>query len=723
MVKKHRRTLLLFDRILAHRTREQILILLAVLVGAFLTAHIILWIAEMAGLAEEWNTFCEKNKISRFAAPFYLLIDGNAFNTLYLGEKAVLGRWLTFVACLIYIAGSIIFTGMIISVMTNMIERRVEDYRNGTISYLLSGHYVIMGFDKSVPSVISHIFEKDKKAYVCLLTSKKVIEAKELLLRVLGEKKMKRVIINYGHRTSSEGYERIKLHAAEEIFVVGYHKEPAHDAINIECVDSIYQYFKSWQFQQFPKRITCVFRDLDTYAAFKTSEIFKKIGEINIEFVPFNYYSGWAQQVFVNQCYRDCENPERRHSYPSIYGKGITPDDKKFVHLVFVGTTNFAVAFAMEAAHLLHFPNFDRDNALKTRITFIDVNADREKDEFITRNRHFFAVQSYRYWNLSGQEPTAPIRIYENNPPGNRDFLDVEFEFIKGDIFSRRVQQEICRLAKDRDGQYLSIFLAMKDQRENFVMGMNMPEEVYDNAIPVFIYQERSDNFVTNLRLADTMEGWLPYSYIKDGELKIEERPHRYANIYPFGMNESVFCADDTSLCQAKLINYLYATCDYSQYKFKGTLALSALPEEQLWNEANEEWRKLNVSLKWSNLYSAYSIKTKVATLRAMRGLDPNDASQDFWPLSDDEAEILARVEHNRWNVEKLLMGYRKARPEEDKYEHTEHKDKLPQNKKHFIHHDIRPFDDLDDVKKLDYEFSRYIPWILKRTAEETELS
>ena len=98
-----------------------------------------------------------------------------------------------------------------------------------------------------------------------------------------------------------------------------------------------------------------------------------------------------------------------------------------------------------------------------------------------------------------------------------------------------------------------------------------------------------------------------------------------------------------------------------------------------------------------------------------MRGLAADDASRDLDGLTPEEAGYIAAVEHNRWNVEKLLMGYRKARPEEDKYVHPEFEQDFKPNKKQlFIHHDIRPFDALDDIKDLDYEFSRYIPWILK---------
>ena len=302
------------------------------------------------------------------------------------------------------------------------------------------------------------------------------------------------------------------------------------------------------------------------------------------------------------------------------------------------------------------------------------------------------------------------------------DFLDIEFEFIKGDIYSQKVQNVIRQWAEDKDGQYLSIFLAMSDQRSNFVMGMNMPDEVYDNEVPIFIRQDRSDNFVTNLRKADKKDKIekLDYSFVnKEGMIEMKKRDARYSHIYPFGMNEASFSADEVSLKRAKLINYLYETANYETCQFQGILALDAMSADTIWAEADQYWRKLSVALKWSNLYSAYAIRIKLASLRAMRKLSLDDTSQDTWLLSEDKAEALARVEHNRWNVEKLLMGYRKARPCEDKYAHPEYAKELTSNKKLYIHHDIRPFEDLDGIQELDREFSRYIPWIMRMTENE----
>lgn len=722
MEKKHKSIWLLFDRILAQDILRQAFILIIILMVVLVASFVLLSLS-----GADWITYCNENNISKWVFPLYLLIDGNAFNSFYVSDKVSGGT--VFVAGVIYVIGVIIFTGMLISVMTNMIERRVEDHKEGHIHYLESGHYIIMGFDEMVPSFIRYVFEKDHKAFVLILTSVEAERVREKLNKTFSKEQLQRIIINYGHRTNPESYKEICLESAEEVFIVGYHSQTAHDAINVECVDAICDYLGGDDIKNKPRRITCVFKDLDTYAAFKTTEIFGEVSKLGIEFIPYNFYTGWAKQVFVKRGHKELSSSGQKIEYPAVYGEGIGPDDKKYVHLVFVGTTNFAVAFAMEAANVLHFPNFNQDKSLKTRITFIDLNADKEKDEFITRNRHFFEVQDYIYRDLSDSlRPMAykmPATYFREDAS---NFLDVEFEFIKGDIFSKRVQDEISRWANATDEQYLSIFLAMANQRNNFVIGMNMPDEVYDNEIPVFIRQDRSDNFVTNLREADANKK--PYTRIVGGKTHENIRFSKYSHIYPFGMNESIYCADDKSLKRAKLINYLYNTADYSTNKFQSLLVLAATPKKQIWEEADKMWEGdpqnnkegLSVSLKWSNLYSSYSIRTKLASLRAMRGLTLDDKSKDTQKLSEQEVEELAKVEHNRWNVEKLLMGYRKPHLDEDKYEASGVDAKsLSRNKKVFIHHDIRPFKDLDNVKELDYEFTRYIPWIMEMTEQYDE--
>ena len=708
MKKKKRKSFrLCLDRSLAHSLLKQGGLLCGLLCLLFAVSFLLLSLS-----GSEWEAFCAEKNLHKWLLPFYLLIDTNALNGLYM-DSGVHG-WMLFASSLIYLVGLFVFNGMIISLMTNAVSLRVERHNNGRIHYLESGHYIIMGYDDICPSIADAIFARDPGAYILMLTSADPGKIRERLRKNLGEKLLKRVIINYGHRMSREAYGDLCLERAEEVFIVGNRSLPAHDAINVECVDNICAYLRSLGGSEHPARITCVFEDLDTYAAFKTSEIFGEVRDLGIEFIPYNFYAGWAHQVFVRQCYRNRLHPENEIRYPAVYGSGIREDDDRCVHLVFVGTTHFAVAFAMEAAHVLHFPNFVSDSSRRTRITFIDLNADRERHLFMTRNRHFFDVQEPLYRDLSDTAPAGlPTGEAAARPAdGRHNFLDVEFEFIKGDVFSETVRAELVRWAVD-PRQHLSIFLAMTNQRDNFAIGMNMPDAIYDGGIPLFIRQDRSANFVTNLRRTDSSPMFRYWRYdARQGVVTDEKRSRRYACIYPFGMTDTGYCADELALQRAKLINYLYKTADYKTNTFVDRKALNAMPRAEILDKADRLWRELEVAKKWSNLYCAYSLSCKLASLRAMRG--GKGCGTD--PLTEHEIRLMAVVEHNRWNVEKLLMGYRKPMPEEDKYLHPEAADQLSENKNLFIHHDIRPYDELDGVRKLDIELTRCIPWLLTMT-------
>ncbi|MBO7651382.1 MAG: hypothetical protein J6S84_01550 [Bacteroidales bacterium] len=698
------------DRALSQSVLRQIGILAIMFLLALVLSYAFL---SLSGC--DWREFCESKNLSVWLLPLYLLLDASVLNTLYFGN---VHGWMLFASSITYLLGSLIFNWMIIGVITNAIDRRIEGHRSGRIHYLQSGHHIIMGYDEMVPSIIADIFAREKDAYVLLLTSVDAEKITEMLKMSIAKNQLDRIIVNYGHRTAMEYYADIHLESAAEIYVVGNRQTPAHDALNVECIDSICRYLKGGKFHSVPSRITCVFEDFDTYEAFKTSEIFGGLKDLNIDFIPYNFYEGWARQVLVQRKYRDKCNPDKELAYPSVYGAGILPDEKRHVHIVFVGITNLSVAFAKEAAHLLHFPNFEHDNARRTRITFIDINADNEIPLFVSRNRHFFEVQPYIYRDFSlGDTGESMHNEHLSTKIKDTGFLDVEFEFIKGDIFSKQVQDEICKWATDKQNQILSIFMTMNDQRRNFITGMNMPDEVYDNDIPVFIRQDRADSFVSKLRNSNLVVK--PYNAIVDGELHKGERNGRYSSVYPFGMNDMAYCGEEYAYRQAKLINLLYCKADYSNYLFPCLKDLESQKEEDIWFEANKEWTKLTIALKWSNLYCAYNISTKLAVLRAMRGISCEDSTIDIGEVSDMECQELAAVEHNRWNVEKLLMGYRKANDVgtiEDKYTCKEFSGDLQKNKKLYIHHDIRPFNELDEVKQLDYEIVKYMPWILRMT-------
>ena len=81
----------------------------------------------------------------------------------------------------------------------------------------------------------------------------------------------------------------------------------------------------------------------------------------------------------------------------------------------------------------------------------------------------------------------------------------------------------------------------------------------------------------------------------------------------------------------------------------------------------------------------------------------------------------MAQVEHNRWNIEELLLGYRPVTQiEEQEILQEERKGKefkekkISELKKNYIHYQIRAYDQLSESMKLnDRKITEKIPFIL----------
>lgn len=679
--------LLKFDRAFSDTIWWQIIILLGFIIVALIIGLIICF----------FLTYGEKGKeLGFYEWALYLLIDSNALSNIYTDNYAGGERpWVTLIfAILGSLLGVVVFGGMLISVLSNMLERRIENYRKGKNLYVIEDHYVILGYDEIVPSIIKQICTNEN-AYVLLQSSLPSEDISEKIHASIAQECEKRIIIKNGHRTSMKDLEELKLNQANSIYIVGDRTKPSHDAMNIDCMEKMYDVLNTNKEKGLPKSITTVFEDQDTYAAMQVADLFDNIRNLGIEFIPYNFYADWAKQMFVDCHYTD--NDEQ--SYPSIDGNGITEDDNRHIHLVIVGTSNFGVTLGIEAAKMLHFPNFKKGMNL-TRITFIDLNADKEKDLFMTRYRHFFEIQSHWY---DGVKYSATKFKGEN-----ADFLDVEFEFIKGDIYSSQIQKQIVEWASD-ETQLLTLIFAMRDSRHNMAIAMNLPDEVYERNIPVFVRQNTSSKFLAKLHEKSDKTG--KKIVVENNKAKEIALKGRYINLYPFGMTDIIFDVDKRVQRMAECINHLYSKCDELQW------ARIPTHEEVMnctWEEIHKKWIKLPVALQWSNLYSAYNIAYRVRIINAMR-----KGAEMITDISDKEAETLGRVEHDRWNVEKLLLGYRKPSEAEDYYADSNLVDgkklKAMKNahKELFIHCDIRPYTELDDIQEIDKEIIRYIPWFI----------
>lgn len=568
-------------------------------------------------------------------------------------------RWFSL---LVVILGLVLFCGLLISVISNMLERRVERFREGNIAYPLRNHIVIIGFDDMVPTLIQQLCTESKhgKCHILIQSSQPAIEIRNKIHTELDAKNEKRIVVLHARRDSTEELEKLHTTKAKEIFLIGERDEHDHDSLNIACLKKIVDIHKrSKSCPLIP--FTVLFEYQTTFAAFQITDLSSEWRKY-IEFHPFNFFEGWAKKILVNRCYGKDDDAIQ---YPALDREPITYDSKKHVHLVIIGMSRMGIAIGVEAAHLLHFPNFCKNSKHKSVITFIDEKADYEMNFFRGRYRHYFEISSTTYYDMSRdgeQKQVIPSTRFSDK---NANFLDIEFEFIKGRAENPLIQQKISKWANASD-EVLSIAICLNYPPQSMAMGLYLPDNVYDNNIPVFVRQETSSALLTML-----------YSKKKEDSL------HKYSHVFPFGMLDNCYDIDNQNIYMAQSIHYIYTFYNNHQVLPK------SLPQD---GKLKKIWNEIPVSHQWSNLYSAYSINLKLRSL----GITNYSNIQ----LSEEQITLIAKVEHNRWNMEKLLLGFRKPTSEEqiiidsDKAKRKEYKDK------YFVHTDIRPYDELSEESK-----------------------
>ena len=130
---------------------------------------------------------------------------------------------------------------------------------------------------------------------------------------------------------------------------------------------------------------------------------------------------------------------------------------------------------------------------------------------------------------------------------------------------------------------------------------------------------------------------------------KKDEAIHKYSHVFPFGMLDQLF-----TTWTKKAGGRDKSSIIYTISRINMEMMPQSCPPD---NELKDSWNKLSVSLQWSNLYSAYSISPKLRSIGITDG---------YVKLDNDQITLLAEVEHNRWNMEKLLLGFRKPTAEEE---------------------------------------------------------
>ena len=582
--------------------------------------------------------------------------------------------------------GMICLGGILISVFNNIIARRVEKVQNGQINYLFKNHYVIIGYDGMAASIIKQMYKEDKGKDIVVQTTQKVTEVRRQLEIDLDKKEMKQVIFLHGASNSKEDLHKLCLHNALRMIILGDDDTEAHDAMNMECMERIVAMLPQPMDGKQPVQKECdvLFRNQSTYAILQKIEIDKRWRD-KILFRPFNFYETWAQKVIVHAKTDNgkihyptldrterfwCEAATPQHNQVK---EGIRYESDKTVHFVIMGMNRMGIALAIEAARTMHFPNSLRDNRLKTHITFVDPNAGQEMNFFISRYPHLFELVDFDYTDVTLQSPeTQSFEPYKNTELKFTGFTDIRFSFVKGRFESPQVRNLLSGWTKDNT-TILTIGVCIDDLAQSIATGLYLPPDVFTREIPVLIQQKATTCLFTQMTIHDS----------------------KYKNVRPFGMINECFSMKEIAREEALAMRIMWVYNTFHHYRapiendgmgLDSATALQKTKEDTIDSEAllKEKWQKTIVAKRWSNIYNAFSIPVKDRSF----GFSAKE-------ISEDAFRQLAEVEHNRWNIERLILGYRATTKAENEviYENRKHKDYYRENL--FAHIDIRPFDKL----------------------------
>lgn len=519
---------------------------------------------------------------------------------------------------LLSVLGVIFMTGLLVSLITGFFQRRTERWQNGQIrySYGLGRFCVVIGANDILANTIRQIDQRYKGhlEHIIVLTSYAIPELRRNFQSELPRSLERKIVLYSGKMTEQAEIDRLYCQEAEEVFVLGEKTQDNtnHDTMCMRCVHLIAENIPQ---QKYRLNVHVLLNDACTYIVFQQAELTAEQNK-KISFLPFNIYETWARKVLVEN-----HAKESTISYEPLDTKeGISVNDDRYVHLIVAGMTDMGEALAVEAAHIAHFPNFVRDHSLKTKITFVDVNAEEKGREFRTRYHELFDLYSNPMPHLVSRGEDL-------------DFLDVEWEFIAGNIRDKDVLKMVENSI--RDNALVTMALCFDNQEDTLSTALCLPQSIYDRSMQVLVYMPQSDDV-----------------------MQILARSCRtyYSKLRPFGMINYGADLSHKYVPLSKLVNYAYNRPNDVEMK------LTMRDDDgNTCDMINLLWDGLTTANKWSNIYNSDSIPTK------LRSVGKNVGDDMDVVLSENDIKVISEVEHRRWNMEKLLMHFRPLTDAEQK--------------------------------------------------------
>ena len=538
-----------FDKMLTHGMGSQLLLLLIAIILFFV---FFLLISAIFGWNYGWQDIVA------------LFLDPGGFGGA--GEHDGFRLIVTFV-------GIFLFSTLLISVFNNIFDNISESAKSGAMRYRVKNHILILGANYQLLPILKALFEGKGKRDIVIMTQGNVEALHDEIDAHFSNKRfLNRIVLYQGAWDTMEELKTARTQFAEKIYIIG--DTDSSDSTKMRCYNALKAICKDAK-----KKISCfvMMENGSTFDLFMKNKKSLSTDKLRIDIVNTREYA--AEQVIVGDNFLPV----------------IKADDQRFSHFVVLGTGGMAKAVAFTVAHNSHYPRLN--GAIRhTRISVIGEGMKTWMDNLAAARPGLFQRSRYTY--------IAPDGTVKQSAP-ERDFLDIEWEFIDMADSSPMARKMLEEWAADRDHQILSMAICHNKQPERIASLLHLPSTIYDKKHPTPICVYLEEGCETAISAMETGE---------------------YGIIKPFGpamgsSNDPLFKSRSR---RGILVNAIYNV---------GLKGMDKYKLEDAWYNGSE-------SDKFASTYCANALNLRWF---------------NFDPLGDREP--IYEAEHRRWMMSKLLMG------------------------------------------------------------------
>lgn len=539
-----------FDKMLTHGMGSQLLFLLVAIVLFF---AFFLLVSAIFGWNYGWQDIIA------------LFLDPGGFGGA--GEHDGFRLVVTFV-------GIFLFSTLLISVFNNIFDNISESAKSGAMRYRVKNHILILGANYQLIPMLNALLEENDRQDIVIMTQGSVETlGAEIATRFTSKRFKNRIVLYQGAWDSLEELRTARPQYAETIYIIG-DEGISGDATNMRCYNQLKTICDD------AKRAIKCFVMMENGSSFDMYMRGKKslsTDKLKIDIVNTREYA--AEQVLADDGFLPV----------------IKADDQRYSHFVVLGTGGMAKAVAFTVAHNSHYSRIN-GAIRRTRISIIGSGMRTWMDNLAASRPGLFKRSRYTY--------IAPDGTEEKHLP-EKDFLDIEWDFIDMYDASPMARKMLENWASDRERQIMRIAICHNRQNERIASLLHLPDIIYDKTAPVPICIYLEEGCETAINAMET---------------------GAYGIIKPFGpamgsTNDPLFKSRSK---RGILVNAIY------------NVGLTGMGKYDLYSA----WYDGSESDKFASTYCANAL--------AFRWFN-------FDPLGDREP--IYEAEHRRWMTSKLLMG------------------------------------------------------------------